>query len=87
MKIFSGFFVLNLMLSLSAVLANEELSKEINYISDNGRETKSEIICTNNQSAFIYENNVNKEILLEQNGVVEDLGKVTIDEVIEKVCS
>lgn len=66
--------------------ANEELAKEIKYISNDGTETKSEIICINSQSAFMYENNVSKEIRLEQDGVSEDLGKVTVDEAVDKAC-
>lgn len=75
-----------ILLLTSGGVIGEELSKEINYISDDGVETKSEIICVNNQSAFIYENNDSKEIRLERNWTIEYLGKVTIDEVIKDIC-
>ena len=66
--------------------ADDELVKEINYIENIGNEAKSEIVCINNESAFMYENNHTKEINIEKDGVSEYFGKVTIDEIIEKVC-
>lgn len=87
MKLYSSVFLVNIFFAfLGSSHANSEMAKEINYISNDGRETKSEVVCVNNQSAFIYENNVSQDIRLEQLGESEELGMVTIDEAIEKIC-
>jgi len=67
--------------------ANEELAKDIKYIGNDGTETQNQIICTNGNEAFVFSNNTTREIRLEMDGTSQNLGKVTLDEVIERVCS
>lgn len=64
-------------------IANEELAKDIKYIGNDGTETKNQIICTNGNEAFVYENNKTKEIRFEN----KKLGKITLDKVVEIICS
>jgi len=76
--------ILTLLTTLAT--ANEELAKDIKYIGNDGVETKNQIICTNGNEAFVYSNNQTREIRLEFDGSTENLGKITLDEVIERVC-
>jgi len=66
--------------------ANEELAKDIKYIGNDGTETKNQIICTNGTEAFVYSHNTSREIKVETNASTENLGKVTLNEVVERVC-
>jgi len=75
-----------LILLTTLATANEELAKDIKYIGNDGTETKNQIICTNGNEAFVYSNNTTREIRVEINGSSENLGKVTLDEVIDRIC-
>ena len=85
MKITQKTAVLLALLSTLAT-ANEELAKEIRYIGNDGTETKNQIICTNGNEAFVYSHNTTREIRVEVDGTITHLGKVTLDEVIDRVC-
>ncbi|CAA6799327.1 MAG: Unknown protein [uncultured Sulfurovum sp.] len=76
--------ILSLLTTLA--MANEELAKEIKYIGNDGAETKNQIICTNGNEAFVYSHNTSREIRVEVDGSSENLGRVTLDEVVEQVC-
>lgn len=76
--------VLTLLTTLAT--ANEELAKDIKYIGNDGTETKNQIICTNGNTTFVYSHNTSREIRVEINGSSDNLGKVTLDEVVERVC-
>jgi len=75
-------------LTLLTILAtaNEELAKDIQYIGNDGVETQNKIICTNGNEAFVYSHNQTREIRVEFNGSTQNFGKVTLDEVVEKIC-
>ncbi|MBU1668794.1 hypothetical protein KKC13_10275 [bacterium] len=75
-----------LILLTTLATANEELAKEIKYIGNDGTETKNQIICTNGSEAFVYSHNTSREIRVEFDGSSENLGRVTLDEVVERVC-
>ena len=51
-----------------------------------GIETKYQIICTNGNEAFVYIHNSTREIKVEIDGSIENLGKITLDEVVKRVC-
>jgi len=76
----------SLILLIALATANEELAKDIKYISNDGTETKNQIICINGKEAFVYSNNKTKEIRLEIDGSSKILGRVTLDEVVDMVC-
>ncbi len=75
-----------LILLTTLATANEELAKDIKYIGNDGTETKNQIICTNGNEAFVYSSNTTREIRVEVDGSTQNLGKVTLDEVVDKVC-
>lgn len=76
--------VLTLLTTLAT--ANEELAKDIKYIGNDGTETKNQIICTNGNEAFVYSNNTTREIRVEIDGSSENLGRVTLNKVVKRVC-
>ncbi len=76
--------ILTLLTTLAT--ANEELAKDIKYIGNDGIETKNQIICTNGNEAFVYSNNATREMRVEVDGSTKNLGKVTLDEVVERIC-
>ena len=78
--------VFPLLFTLNTAFADQEIAEEIQYVSNDGINTKNIIVCKNSVEVYIYENNTTKEIRLEKNGQVKELGRVTIDEVIDKVC-
>jgi hypothetical protein len=86
MKITQKIGVISILLTILAT-ANEELAKDIKYIGNDGTETKNQILCTNGNEAFVFSNNTTREIRLEMDGTSQNLGKVTLDKVIERVCS
>ena len=67
-------------------IANEELAKDIKYIGNDGTETKNQIVCTNGNEAFVYSHNTTREIRVDVDGTITHFGKVTLDEVIDRVC-
>jgi len=75
-----------LIILTTLAIANDELAKDIKYIGNNGIETKNQIICINGNKAFVYIHNLTKEIKVEIDGSIENLGKITLDEVVKKVC-
>jgi len=75
-----------LILLTTLATANEELAKDIKYIGNDGTETKNQIICANGNTAFVYSHNTTREIRVEMDGSSENLGRVTLDEVVEQVC-
>jgi hypothetical protein len=75
-----------LILLTTLTTANEELAKDIKYIGNDGTETKNQIICNNGNEAFVYINNQTREIRLELDNSSENLGKVTLDGVVNRVC-
>ena len=79
---------LGVMLTLLTTLAiaNEELAKDIKYISNNGTETNNQILCNNGNTANVYSNNTSHEMRVEIDGTTLNLGKVTLDKVIKRVC-
>ena len=76
--------VLTLLTTLAT--ANQELAKDIKYIGNDGTETKNQIICTNGNEAFVYSNNTTREIRVEIDGSSENLGRVTLNKVVKRVC-
>ena len=78
--------MLQYLTTLSIAIANEELAKNIKYISNDGVETTNQIICTNGTDAFVHINNTTREIELERYNSRENLGNVTLDYVIDRVC-
>lgn len=78
--------IYSLLVLSKTAYGNSEIVEDIKYVSNDGFETISQILCKNSNKAFIYENNATKEIRMKYDSLIEDLGKVTIDEVIEKVC-
>lgn len=76
--------ILTLLTTLAT--ANEELAKDIKYIGNDGTETKNQIVCINGNEAFVYSHNTTQNIRVEVNGSTENLGKVTLDEVVNRVC-
>ena len=78
--------LITLLTTLSISNANEELAKDIKYISNDGVETTNQIICPNGNDAIVYINNSTREIELEKHNSRENLGNVTLDYVIDRVC-
>lgn len=75
-----------LIILTTLAIANDELAKDIKYIGNNGIETKNQIICTNGNEAFVYIHNITKEIKVEIDGSIENSSKITLDEIVKKVC-
>ncbi len=73
------------LLTLTLLQAGE-LEKEIKYLGNDGTETKNQIICANGNKAFVYSNNTTREIRVKVNNLSKNLGKVTLNEVVERVC-
>jgi hypothetical protein len=78
--------VLLVALLTTILVANDELANDIKYISNDGTETQNQIICTNGNEAYVFSNNKTHNIRLVTNGMSENLGKITLNTIVNKVC-
>jgi len=71
-----------LAISLTSILQAGELEKEIQYIGNDGTVETHKIICKNDKTGTVTIDTTTREMTY--NG--ENLGRVSFDVVVEKVC-
>ena len=70
------------LLMILSILQAAEPEKDIRYIGDDGKTTTYKIVCDDGRSGTVSVNDTTKEMSIGS----ENLGRVTMDVVVKRIC-